>query len=366
MKNERRPKGSGTVEKVPGGSRARRTINGQRVCGTVRKTRIEAERDRHSLVERTHKRSEIPTFAAFTESLLKGRFMKRHRQTTWECNETILRLYIQESRLGRMKLDAIKRRDVQEMIDGVEHSPHYVRRIGAFLSVILTEAVNDEYIAVNPAFRVKYPEVEERTNRTLTPDEAIKLLNPVDRLGCMVLLAAHTGLRRGEVCGLKWEDVKVDLIKVCRAIAPVRGGDIETKVKTKTSMSEIPLTEEALGVIRRQPRRSAYVFTTENGKPMSPSNLTRDFTKWANRNGLKGMRFHDLRGSYVSLLIEQGVDVRTVQELARHADPRTTLSAYARARKSVKSDAVAKLRGAIVPTIGNNEGDTQQHEAQAI
>jgi integrase len=366
MNNERRPKGLGTIEKVHNGFRARRTIHGQRVCGTVRKTRLEAERDLRNLIPRVHKRSEVPTFADYVEDLLKTRFMKRHRQTTWECNETVLRLYIRGSRLGRMKLDAIKRRDIQDLIDSIQHSAHYVRRIGAFISVVLTEAVTDEYISSNPAFRVRYPEVEERTNRTLSPEEAIKLLNPTDRLTGMILIAAHTGLRRGEVCGLKWEDVKEDLIKVRRAIAPVRGGDIETKVKTKTSMSEVPLTPEAMEVIRRQPRRSAYVFTADNGKPVSPSNLTRDFSKWAKKNGLAGMRFHDLRGSYVSLLIEQGVDVRTVQELARHADPRTTLSAYARARKAVKTEAVAKLRDAIVPNIGHKSIDIQADKAQAV
>lgn len=78
------------------------------------------------------------------------------------------------------------------------------------------------------------------------------------------------------------------------------------------------------------------------------------------------MRFHDLRGSYVSLLIENGVDVRSVQKLARHAYPRTTMAAYARSRKSVKEEAVARLRAAIVPNIGHNPIDTSQNRAQAL
>lgn len=78
------------------------------------------------------------------------------------------------------------------------------------------------------------------------------------------------------------------------------------------------------------------------------------------------MRLQDLRGSYVSLLIESGVDIRTVQELARHADPRTTMTAYERSRKPVKEEAVQRLRLAIVPDIGHNPRDTSQHRAHAV
>src|SRR5450631_346256 len=79
-----------------------------------------------------------------------------------------------------------------------------------------------------------------------------------------------------------------------------------------------------------------YVFSVEDGGPVSPSNVGRDWRTWADKNGLTGMRLHDLRDPYVSLLIESDADIRTVQELARLADPRTTLRLYARTRKPVK------------------------------
>ncbi|MBX3112327.1 MAG: tyrosine-type recombinase/integrase [Fimbriimonadaceae bacterium] len=78
--------------------------------------------------------------------------------------------------------------------------------------------------------------------------------------------------------------------------------------------------------------------------PVSPDNLTRDFRQWAKKNGLEGMRLHDLRGSYVFPLIESGADIRTVQELARHSDSRTTMEAYARPRQPVKEQAIEGLR----------------------
>lgn len=353
------------MEKVGNhGYRARRTIEGQRVCGTTRKTRLEAERDLRTLQATTHKRSEVPCLADYAKQLLEDRFKKRHKQSTWETNEIAWRVFVAPSRLGRMKLDAIKRRDVQAFIDSVDRSARYVRRVGAFLSVVLSEAVSDEFIPFSPVTGIRWPDVEERENRTLTPVEAVRLLNPTDRLGAMILLAAHTGLRRGELCGLRWEDVRDGFLRIRRSISSVRGGDVETTTKTRKSMADVPLTPEAMQVIASQPRRGKYVFSTVDGKAVSPSNLTRDWRAWSKKHGFEGMRLHDLRGSFVSLLIESGADIRTVQELARHADPRTTMAAYARSRKPVKDEAVARLRMAIVPNIGNNGVDTSQNETQ--
>ncbi len=76
------------------------------------------------------------------------------------------------------------------------------------------------------------------------------------------------------------------------------------------------------------------------------------------------MKLHDLQGTFVSPLIELGADIRTVQQLAKHADPQTTMAAYARSRKPVKDEAVARLRMAIVPNTGNNGVDTSQNETQ--
>lgn len=360
----RRPKGLGTVEKVGNGFRARKTINGLRVCGTVRKSRAEAMRDLDGLRAPDAQRDEMPTLKDYAEELLRGSYKKRVRRSTWETSETIWRVHLSGTKLGRMKLDKIRRKDVQEFVDDLQGSPSWVRRIGAFMSKALSSAVEDGLIAVNPAFHVRYPEVEERENRTLAPQEAVRVLNPRDRLGAMILVAAHTGLRRGELCGLHWEDVKGSSVHVRRAIATLRGGCVETKVKSKTSMASVPLTPEALAAIQAQPKRGKYVFSVEDGGPVSPHNLSRDWKGWAERNGLEGMRLHDLRGSYVSLLIEQGEDIRTVQELARHADARTTLKLYARSRAETKAAAVEKLRAAIVPSTGNNPADTSQDRTQ--
>lgn len=352
----RRAKGVGTViaVKTPGGIRyrARKREGPRSVYGTLRKSRREAETDLKALeFDEPAPVSEVPTLSDYAKELLTGRFATGHfawKRTTWQTNEVIWRTKLDPAALGRMKLNDITRRDVQSFVGSLAASPAWTRRIGAFVSRILSEAVRDDLIKNNPCIGVRYPEVPIRENRTLTPEEAIRLLNPTNRLSAMILVAAHTGLRRGELCGLKWEDVEEDRITVRRSLTTVRGGVFETSPKTPESRALVPLTSEAKAALAQQPKRSEYVFTTDSGLPVDPSNLTRDWRTWCDKHGFGSrMRLHDLRGSFISLLLENGADVRAVQELARHADSRTTMRVYARSRMDVKIAAVELLSNAI-------------------
>lgn len=351
----RRSKGGGTVVAVvtKHGTRyrARKRAGTETVYGTLRKNKREAEADLLTLGFEQPETKEVPTLGEYAKDLLLGKFATGHyawKRTTWETSETIWRLKVQPSPISSLKLDEITRRDVQRFIDSQAGSPSWVRRIGAFVSRVLTEALRDELIESDPSNGTRYPEVQVRENRTLSPEEAIRLLNPTDRMSAMILLAAHTGMRRGELCGLKWEDVSDERIVIRRSLAAVRGGVLETLPKTPESRAIIPLTPEAADTIQSQPRRSEYVFTTDSGLPINPSNLSRDWKRWCEGNKIDGrMRLHDLRGSFVSLLLESGADIRTVQELARHADSRTTMKVYARSRMDTKVAAVELLRGTI-------------------
>lgn len=382
----RRAKGAGSVRTVGKKHRARKRIDGQDVYGPLRSTRLKAEKDLAKLkAPAAVPVGDIPTLREFAETCMKGRYGKKLRLATFETNETIRTSHLNPSKLGKMQVHKITRRDCQEFVDAitirklvfdddgkpkldndgerlfekVPGSPTYVRRIAAYVSRILSLAYRDpdlELDRINPFNGVELPEVYERENRTLSPQEAVRLLNPKTRLEAMILVAMHTGLRRAEVCGLRWVDVRQGFIRVQRSVIRLRDGSLrEDLPKSKTSISEVPLTPEAQAALESQARVivngkvSPYVFVTEGGSPVDPHNFSRDFRIWKLKNGFPPeLRLHDLRGSFVSLLIESGADIRTVQELARHADPRTTMKAYARSRMPVKEEAIERFRGAML------------------
>lgn len=381
----RRAKGAGSVKKTGTKYRARKRIDGHDVYGPLRRTKLQAEKDLRKLkVATAVPASEVPTLREYAEICMQGRYGRKLRTASFETNETVRITHLNPSKLGKMRLDKINRKDCQEFIDQivvrrlvldengkpkrdaaknrlfekVPASANYVRRIAAFVSKILSLAYRDPdlgFETISPFVGVELPEVHERHNRTLSPSEAVKLLNPKTRLEAMLLVSMHTGLRRAEVCGLRWEDIHPGFIRVQRSIIRLRDGSLlEDLPKSKTSINEVPLTPEALAAIESQPRvvvdgkASPYVFATETGTPVDPHNFSRDFRIWKKKNSFPPeLRLHDLRGSFVSLLIESGADIRTVQELARHADPRTTMKAYARSRMPVKEQALENLRKLI-------------------
>ena len=351
----RRPKGEGTVEKIGQKFRARKTISGQRVYGALRDTWAEADRDRQSL--KHHARitaAASPTLSEYIKSLLLGRFGKGARawaKQTWETNETHWRTKIRCSQLGQLQLTDITRKDIQAFIDLQTCAPTTIKRIGAVISKAMSEAVGDELITSNPSLGIRYPEVEERQNRVLGPKEAAIFTEPSSRIEAMLIVALYTGLRRSEICSIEWDDVE-------QMSLFVRG------TKTKSSRKAIPIGEDAYAAIMMQPRRSKFVFTTESGRAVRPDNFTRDWRLWRDSKGLdKRTRLHDLRGSFVSLLLESGADIRTVQELARHASPATTLRAYARSRSDVKEAAIDGLSVMLQKTRTQNR---EQNETAAL
>lgn len=339
---------------------ARWTVAGKRVYGEPRETYDQADADRLNLrpsdSQPVLSTSDIPTLAEWAHRCQTGRYGSRIAQTTLGTNETIRLRFIEDSVIGRKRLHRITRSDVQRHIDEVRvlrsrregkeivyweelPSPSYLRRIAAFESKLFSLAVDEGLIRSSPMRGIELPEVEERENRTLSPTEAMKLLNPRTRTDAIMLVAMHTGMRRDEIRRLEWRHVGPDFVKV-------------PGTKSKKSKAAVPMTPECYAAIMSQPKRSQFVFTTESGKQLGARNITRDIGKRKLELGIPPeTRLHDLRGSYISLLVESGTDMRTVMELARHSDIRTTMKAYARSRQDVKIEAVAKLRAKIVPQV---------------
>lgn len=357
----RRPKGEGTVERVGTKFRARKTINKIRVCGALRDTWKEADLDRKSLSLSNQPIHQAPTLSDYIKSLLLGRFGKGPRATapeTWATDESHWRNHISRSELGQMPLDEIRRRDVQEFVDlHTSAKPATIRRIAAVISKALSEAVADELIEVNPATGVRYPKLTERRNRVLRPQETVFLVDPSNQLEAMFLVTFVQGLRRGEVCNIKWEDIRVDPLML-----DVRG------TKTKESVRTIALCADAYVAMMAQLRTSEYVFPGSKGGAFCADTLSDKWATWRDSKGLdSNIRLQDLRGSSVSIQLENKVDIRTVQEFHGHASPVTTQKSYARSRPELQQGAMQAMSSVLAQareTIGHKNREQTEIAAQ--
>lgn len=341
---------------------ARWTVEGVRVYGEARDTYAQADDDRvkkrpsPSAKPAPIKRT-IPSLQQWAfDNMRPGSAYGDHlADSTHATNEDVRTVHIEGNALGKKRLDKINRDDVLHWAKSLKKkvvtlsekgepivtwepcSPSWRLRCLAFVSRLMTLAIEAGIRLDNPCKGLtRYlPKVEERENRTLAPEEAVRLLNPTTRTDEIMLVAMHTGMRRGEVIRLEWRHVGTDSLKV-------------PGTKSRHAKRTVPLTQEVRSIVERQPRRSQYVFTTESGLPLNPRNLTRDVAARKAALGIpKETRLHDLRGSYASLLIEAGVDPRAVMELLGHGDPRTTMKMYARSRQEVKQQGVQKLRRLI-------------------
>ena len=143
-----------------------------------------------------------------------------------------------------------------------------------------------------------------------------------------------TGLRRGELLGLKWEDIDLDRgnLRVKRQIARIDGEIVEAPLKTKNAYRTLPLAEDTVDVLQQQKKKvgsSPWVFPSPTGGPISPDSVLHMLHRVLKRAGLPRVRFHDLRHTFATLALQNGVDIKTVSGMLGHFSAGFTLDTYA-------------------------------------
>jgi integrase len=271
------------------------------------------------------------------------------RERTYERYEEILRLHVKPA-LGRLKLRALTPAHVQDFYrDRLDNgfSPATVQKIHVILHKALSQAVSWSLVPRNASEAVRAPRHAPKEMRPLSPDGARRLLDTAegDRLEALYVLAIHTGMRQGELLGLKWEnvDLAANAIRVRHTLLRTKGRVILGEPKTKKSRRTVHLTgaasraleehlERQLKVMERLGdlyRDQGLVFTTEVGTPINPSNLRkRSFAPLLQKAGLPHLRFHDLRHTCATLLLSKNIHPKYVQELLGHATVSITLDTY--------------------------------------
>lgn len=244
---------------------------------------------------------------------------------------------------------------------------HHVR----VLHEALEYAISMDKLGRNPVNRnkVRLPHAPPREMQTLTAAEVLRLLDVIRRsrtsLFMPVLLAATTGLRRGEVLGLRWGDVDLDAgrITVQQTVQKTKTAGLVVKapktVKSRRTVDLMPLTIEALRrhqqeqaherkVIGLRPDRSALVCADADGSPLDPDYVTQAFAALVKRTpNMPRVRYHDLRHGFATMLLGEGVPAKIVSEALGHSKTGITQDLYSHVTPGMQKEAARKLGDAF-------------------
>lgn len=236
-------------------------------------------------------------------------------------------------------------------------SNNSIRKIMSILRKVFDYAVLYGDIKINPALQVPMPQKEKNKSKRqvfLTAEEAQKMLDAFqnEEIGPIVFVTLYYGLRKSEALGLRWQavDFENDTISINHTV--VGGSHIVAKDSTKTYCSErtyqllpdikallLKLKDQQADYKRRLGsgyHNNDYIFKNPNGVPYRPDSLTRSFKRALARHGLPQMRYHDLRHSTASILVDKGWDINSIKEWLGHADISTTANIYAHMSKKKK------------------------------
>jgi integrase len=221
------------------------------------------------------------------------------------------------------------------------------RRVHACLHKALNDAIEKGYIDRNPAWKaMKKVKGQRFKGDSWTAQELHDFLvaSADSPLYPLWYLSATTGMRRGEVCGLRWSDVDLDAgeLTVNRSRVPVAGEVVESSPKSGEPRT-ITLDDDTVAVLERHRKAQAaaqlkagpkwqgagnYLFTRDDGRPIEPNSVSREFRLAVNAAGLRAIRLHDLRHTHASLLLASGETVGNVSHRLGHADSRITQQVY--------------------------------------
>jgi integrase len=233
-------------------------------------------------------------------------------------------------------------------------SKSYVDKMAGLLKALFGEAQENGLCVKNPTRKLKVPKINQDPKQSFTSLEVsaicefaqiyhrdIKANALAKRAGLMIGVAVTTllltGLRRGELLGLMWNDIKDNKLTVNRAVFLEKNKETEKyhpivreyEAKTEKSLRTIPLPQKAKEAIEKLPHRGLYIFSSESGGIMNPRNFNRSYDTffknlYTEHKEVRRLKVHECRHTCATLMLESGVDMRIVQEILGHEDIKTT------------------------------------------
>ena len=274
--------------------------------------------------------------------------------------------------LGDIKLDKLTTIQIQKFYNNLQKngrvqryqhielknkglSVRVVHGIHTLLNNCLEQAVAERLILVNPARGCKLPKMEKREMKVLPEEKIRPYLMEANKRG---LLAAYyleltTGLRRGELLALLWTDLDIEAktISVTKQVNRIKGKLTVSQPKTQNSIRTLAIPQQAVDLMIEEHKKhpgNPYMFPSpKTGGMFDPDSFRHTHEKILKAIGAEHIRFHDLRHTFATLSLKNGVDVKTLSSTLGHYSAGFTLSTYTHATAEMKREAAETIGGVI-------------------
>ncbi len=267
--------------------------------------------------------------------------------------------------IGKITLNKLTQNDLQQFYAKLKKSgrkrltekygeglsDRMVRSCHTTCRAALEKAVAEGLITVNPANGCKLPPKKSKGMQVLTQAEIMRFLIQANAEGYyeLFLLELTTGMRRGEILGLKWSDLNMQTgdLHISRQVVKVKGKTTVSTLKTKSSIRTIRLAKEMVELLAKmkEATQSEWMFPSpvKEDAPRDPSAVYRRFQLILERANCKKVRFHDLRHTFATMAIENGMDVKTLSAMIGHVSAETTLDIYSHITDTMQQQAAVKI-----------------------
>ena len=302
------------------------------------------------------------TFAGVAADWLQANPAKR--SSTYARDETIVRVHLTPV-LGRRAIASIRPGDVQALVNSWaagNAAARTVRRQFGVLHAVCEHALARDLIGRTPCRNIKLPAVAPNRRAVVTPEQLVDLAAELREHGSMAYVAATTGLRWGEVAGLRVRSLDLLGRKITvdgQVTRGVKGRVVVGPPKSEASRRTLAIAVWLADVLSAPLARrgltaadpDAFVFARDDGRPLAYANWRR--TVWqpaCERAGVSTCQFHDLRRTNATALVAEGVDIKTAQSRLGHSDVRLTLDVYAQVVSAAELSAADMVGARFAPS----------------